>query len=69
MIEAKINDRPQWFYSIGEKGSLNFSVESNRGIRFARKQEAELFIESLRNFCKMIFANCPEITATDHQWL
>lgn len=68
LIEITIMNRPQWFLAVGPRGALEFTVDSNRAIRFSRKIDAENSIKNLMNHCNMIFANKPQLTATEHQW-
>lgn len=68
LIEIMIMNRPQWFLAIGEKGALEFTLDSNRAIRFARKEDADRSIQNLINHCTMVFFNPPKLIATEHQW-
>ncbi len=65
MIELQSNDGAKWWTAV-EVDGLVFSRDPNKGVRFSRKEDAELVIQAMRDREEHQYWD--EAYATDHMW-
>ncbi len=58
LVEMIIDHEP-WWWAIGLPNEENWTKDSNRALRFGRKEDAQSFIDDM---------GWTEVLATEHEW-